>query len=578
MRAVGERRLGGPGGLPGVDGLAEDRVDRFGERGAGLVGGHVAQTDGITGQDIGGVAGDRSAVVLPADAADAQPGDLVAALAGEQPGQGDRADQLERVVRAGLRGRQVAGGQVEPGPEQLRPDVVGDHPRVRAAQGGDAARDGQGALRVEAAGHPFPFLAVAEEPAQRVDLPGLGSRGQRLAEPVLETGGALDIVTDPHAVQRGDPCCAGLPRPRRRVGGLGTLRGQPSANLEQDRADTAADPRGERGCVMPPVGGLLPGLGAAGGPHVLAGAAGRGRTVSEFGDSFLHRVDGVEPGAVEQSLLADPVEQVGGHVLQVRAVVGQHQLRDGQRQQRVFGAAELVAPAAQHPAELAEFTVDAVAAEEPPAQHQPLETAEPVKRGEPAQQERVRRQIGPDLVTDPRRRGGPELGHGAAQHGLPIVGRPVPVAAGIRLRATRQQKRDHVQHGAAPVRGRRGVQPGVDRVQRPHQPGDDRPARRGRITGLEPPQGGQPEPADGGGFLGPHDDPQPRAGHRRRPPARFRRLALRHLRAHRLAPAPAVPASVSTRQAWMCCIPVASLSARSRPDRWMYCSVESVCR
>jgi hypothetical protein len=68
---VGERRLSGADGLPGVDGLAEDRVDGLGEGGAGLVGGHVEQADGVAGQDVRGVSGDWGAVVLPADAADA---------------------------------------------------------------------------------------------------------------------------------------------------------------------------------------------------------------------------------------------------------------------------------------------------------------------------------------------------------------------------------------------------------------------------------------------------------------------------------------------------------------------------
>ena len=40
----------------------------------------------LGGEDVPGVAGDGQPVVLPADAADPQPGDLVAAQAGEQPG------------------------------------------------------------------------------------------------------------------------------------------------------------------------------------------------------------------------------------------------------------------------------------------------------------------------------------------------------------------------------------------------------------------------------------------------------------------------------------------------------------
>src|SRR5262245_31521590 len=87
-------------------------------------------------------------------------------------------------------------------------------------------------------------------------------------------------------------------------------------------------------------------------------------------------------------------QQVGAHVLQVRATVGQHQLRDGQRQQGVVVAAKLVAPAGQDLPESGEFCVDPVAAEHPPAQHQPLEAAETVELAEPAEQEGMRGEVG----------------------------------------------------------------------------------------------------------------------------------------------------------------------------------------
>ena len=177
--------------------------------------------------------GDRGAVVLPADAAHPQPGDLVAALAGEQPGQGDRPHQFQRVEVPGLGLREVAGLQVQPGPHELRPDVVGDHARVGAEQGRDAARDGQCPLRVEAPGDLLPFLQVAEERAEHGEVAGLGGRFQRLAELVLQPGGALDVVAHLHPVDRGDPGGAGLPGPGRGVGGLRRARlpasGRPSA-------------------------------------------------------------------------------------------------------------------------------------------------------------------------------------------------------------------------------------------------------------------------------------------------------------------------------------------------------------
>jgi hypothetical protein len=80
--AVEKLRLGGAHRLPDVEGLAEDRVDRLGERGAGLVRRNIEQADRITHQDLIGVTGEGFVVVLPANAADPQAGDLVAALPG----------------------------------------------------------------------------------------------------------------------------------------------------------------------------------------------------------------------------------------------------------------------------------------------------------------------------------------------------------------------------------------------------------------------------------------------------------------------------------------------------------------
>jgi hypothetical protein len=50
--AVGELRLGRAQGLPDADGLPEDRVNRLGERGPGLVGRDVEQADRVSGQDL----------------------------------------------------------------------------------------------------------------------------------------------------------------------------------------------------------------------------------------------------------------------------------------------------------------------------------------------------------------------------------------------------------------------------------------------------------------------------------------------------------------------------------------------
>ena len=65
--------------LPGLDGLTDKGIDRLGERRAGLVDGNVEKTDSLCREDVLGVGGDGVSVLLPADATDAQPGDLVAA-------------------------------------------------------------------------------------------------------------------------------------------------------------------------------------------------------------------------------------------------------------------------------------------------------------------------------------------------------------------------------------------------------------------------------------------------------------------------------------------------------------------
>lgn len=115
--AVEKLRLGGAHRLPDAPGLAEDRVDRLGERGAGLVRRNVAQADRITRQDLVGVAGEGLVVVLPADAAGPQAGDLVAALPGEQPGQRDCAYGFDWIEVPGPRLGEIDLRQIQPWPE-----------------------------------------------------------------------------------------------------------------------------------------------------------------------------------------------------------------------------------------------------------------------------------------------------------------------------------------------------------------------------------------------------------------------------------------------------------------------------
>ncbi|WP_331740124.1 hypothetical protein OG613_45415 (plasmid) [Streptomyces sp. NBC_00015] len=192
--AVEHLRLLRPQFLPCLDRLAQQRIDGLGERGAGLVGGDVQQADGVSRQYLVGVAGDRGPLVLPADAAHAKSRDLVIAQATEQPGQGQHPEELERIAEAVEPGRQIVGADVEPGPQQFGPDVIGYHPRVGAEHRRDGSGRRQRAYGVEPSGYPLPFLKVAEESAGRGEVARLAVRRDRLTCPFLVTGDSLDAV------------------------------------------------------------------------------------------------------------------------------------------------------------------------------------------------------------------------------------------------------------------------------------------------------------------------------------------------------------------------------------------------
>lgn len=77
-------------------------------------------------------------------------------------------------------------------------------------------------------------------------------------------------------------------------------------------------------------------------------------------------MQGVQPHAANEPVAADPVEQPGAQLLDVRAAVEQEHLAGDRRQQRVVLAAEPVAPPGQHRADPADLTVHPVAAQNPP--------------------------------------------------------------------------------------------------------------------------------------------------------------------------------------------------------------------
>jgi hypothetical protein len=158
------------------------------------VSGHVEQTHAVA----------RAVCVrLPADAADPQADDFRAAQAAEQPRDGQGAHQFYRVAVSGVAARRkIRLVEVEPGPEELRPQIIGDHPRGRADQGLDRPRGGQGPRRIKAPGHPAPLVAVPEKLAHRPGVALLRSRRQRVTESITQGTTALGEVPDVHAIDR----------------------------------------------------------------------------------------------------------------------------------------------------------------------------------------------------------------------------------------------------------------------------------------------------------------------------------------------------------------------------------------
>jgi hypothetical protein len=190
--------------------------------------------------------------------------------------------------------RQVGGLQVQAGPQQLRPKIVGDHPRIGRDEHGDAARERERATRVKAAGEPLPLLAVPEEGPRRHQNVRLGARRDRLALPRSQGLSSLDVVADRHPVDGRHPRGTRGTRPLGWLGDIGQLRGQPAPGLRHDRSDDGAHFRGERRRGVP---ALHPGDPGGVGPlddrrGVVAGAH-RHTAVPEGGDGAL---EGIEDG------------------------------------------------------------------------------------------------------------------------------------------------------------------------------------------------------------------------------------------------------------------------------------------
>ena len=421
-------------------------------------------------------------------------------------------------------------------------------------------------------GQPFPFLAVAEERPDRRELGCLRRCLQRLADPVAMGGGALRVIADVHPVHCGDPGGAGMPRPGGRVGCLGMFGLQPAPGLEQRGPDAAADPGCERGSGMPPVCPLRPFGRAAGGPVWTAASARSWRiTEAQVSHGSLHRVQRVQPQAWKELLAADPVEQPGAQVLQVRAAVQQENLAGDHRQQRVVLAAEPVSPPGEHRADAADLAVYPVAAENPPGQDEAVEPAKLAEGGKTAEQEGVRCQVGTDRIISPCGSSFAESVLVTADDSGPLLFCPCPVRpAG--LRAPQQHYRARIGHRPAAMRRGWRLQRGGGVIQGPQQPPDRLPPSGGQVAAGQAAQVVHPEIGNGRclsspdgwrGVIAPRVDrpaPAPVTSSRQHSQRRA------HAGTSGTASSPA-QASIRTRQAWMWSMPLLSLLARSRPDR-----------
>ena len=183
----------------------------------------------------------------------------------------------------------------------------------------------------------------------------------------------------------------------------------------------------------------------------------------------------------QEALAADPLEQPGAQVLQVRTAVEEEHLAGDHRQQLVVVAAEPVAPARQHRADPPDLAVHAITSEHAPGQGQPAEAAEPAEGGEAAEQEGMRGQVRAHGVVRPARGGLAEPVLVLAQERGPFFLGPRPVGpAG--LGAPQQHHRGRVQHCPTAVRGWQCLQRCGCVVERPQQAPDLLPSPGGRIV------------------------------------------------------------------------------------------------
>ena len=232
--AVGELRVRGPGLLPRVDRVADERVDRLGERGRGLVGRHVEQTHPL-GSSPGSVCCCQR--IAPTRRR---------MISSVRSPENSHSSAIARTSSSGYHGvpvppRLACNGRSSPvrfSPAHI--SFAHTSSAITRGSGPISARDRAGqrerAPRVEPALDPLPLLDVVEEPARRPDQMRLRARQQLPAGPAAHVGGVrrVRVLADEHPVHARDPRRRRAPASRTRGSAWsGCSCVDPAADLDQ---------------------------------------------------------------------------------------------------------------------------------------------------------------------------------------------------------------------------------------------------------------------------------------------------------------------------------------------------------
>ena len=363
----------------------------------------------------------------------------------------------------------------------------------------------------------------------------------------------MRVLADEHPVHARDPRRGELPRPRSRVGVVGLLVVDPAAELDQREVRLRAARARQRRGLKPPLRVIQPQLrnvqvaGAAARKPLVPCQPGRERQRAEHAHVNHGSGELLHPGAtrVVARAIPDLWQQLGplGEIVEHRAAGGEHQL--------IERALQVRAPQLRRVPERVQVRLDPTdrllngrVAEHAPAEQPHLEPADlPVQIIDRAQ-----------LVGDRDQQ--------LANIDIPRRDRPLPLHAipTPERHPLPTDRRQQIPAGRRPG-PRPGLQPG-DREHVVDRRGE--PRQRLRDAG-RPPAGTISDQPKRAALLPAQRDAAVIGGgrERRRPPPLGRRQ-----RGGNGGHASTSPIS-AIRSAWICVIPRASRSARSRPERWM---------